>query len=41
MDRRIERTKHSLQESLLALIRDMPYEDIEIQPSPTVPIPHA
>lgn len=31
MDRRIERTKHSLQESLLALIREMPYEDIEIQ----------
>ncbi|MBK8137029.1 MAG: TetR/AcrR family transcriptional regulator [Chloroflexi bacterium] len=31
MDRRIERTKHSLQASLLSLIREMPYEDIEIQ----------
>jgi AcrR family transcriptional regulator len=31
MDRRIERTKHSLQDALLSLIRQQPYEDIEIQ----------
>ena len=31
MDRRIERTKHNLQAALLSLIREMPFEDIEIQ----------
>jgi AcrR family transcriptional regulator len=31
MDRRIERTKHNLQTALLALIREMPFEEIEIQ----------
>lgn len=31
MDRRIERTKHNLQEALLSLIREMPFEEIEIQ----------
>lgn len=31
MDRRIERTRHSLQDALLALIREIPFEDIEIR----------
>ena len=31
MDRRIERTRHHLQEALLSLIREMPFEEIEIQ----------
>lgn len=31
MDRRIERTKHNLREALLSLIREMPFEEIEIQ----------
>lgn len=31
MDKRIERTKHNLQEALLSLIREMPFEEIEIQ----------